>query len=627
MAKGRLFSGRNGRRDWDEPEDNAYDEDEYDEYEEEEDEAPAASGPVRNLFFSPDEEDDETEYEDEEEEDEAPKRRSSILSSAKKLFGSRHERDEEDEDEDEDEEDEEEEEKPRRRKKGFALPHFRNKKKSEKADYDFDYDDMGEKDTPSYDESPVFEDYAPWEETAAAAEEPYFEESDTEIYEELPEGEFAFDENAESEELYYEEAPNEAYYEEVPAEEYAEEYYEELPAEEYYEELPAEDYAVEEESVVPEAEESYDPFAALSQRAANPGSESYGGYAEAYEESAEPYDEDEGYYDEDGDYTEETDEVEDYDDFDAEPKKVERKRSGARGGFLMPALSVIALCAVGAIAFATVTLLGSPAYESSAKADKSQTPVASQEPMSTHAPTDAELQAMGLATPAPGNEESKVKAKLDSDGRIVPNVGGSVVPARSLKRSNDDFAGSAMIGNSFVEGMNLWSEIDTLKYICADGVNLDNMIGNYLYYVTVQNYDSIYLCLGLNEIGWGADTFIKKYEKVIDYIRSDGTSKTKNATIYIVSVMPVEEVLETIPGESGTTISLSTIREFNERLKTMCQEKGCWYLDVYSALANDKGYLPDSIAADDHVHFEKTGYRIWTDYLRNHYVDDQLLGE
>ena len=57
----------------------------------------------------------------------------------------------------------------------------------------------------------------------------------------------------------------------------------------------------------------------------------------------------------------------------------------------------------------------------------------------------------------------------------------------------------------------------------------------------------------------------------------------------------------------------------------MCARKGCWYLDVYSALAGPDGYLPADVAADDHIHFEKTGYRIWTDYLRNHYVDESML--
>jgi len=273
---------------------------------------------------------------------------------------------------------------------------------------------------------------------------------------------------------------------------------------------------------------------------------------------------------------------------------------------------VAAAVAVLAILFALLTLLGGKG-KSEKTAEQETAAVTPEVIMPQEA--SAELPA---STP-----EAAGSIALLENGILVPGEQGSVVPQRDTPRTLESFAGTTMIGNSFVEGMQLWSDIEKLEYVCADGVSLDNMIGNYLYFVTVRPYSSIYLTLGLNEIGWPVDSFISKYEKVIDYIRSDAYSP--NATIYITSVFPVEEIMETTAAESGSTISLSTIQTFNERLKDMCQRKGCWYLDVYSALANERGYLPSDVAADDHVHFEKTGYRIWTDYLLNHYVDESLV--
>ena len=583
------ISGQDGLMDWEGSEEYSYENDFlYDDFFLNEDASSDES--VGQLDFSVEDTDEGEAYEDEEDKKTRPSRSLSLFASAKKRFSSR---DDDDEDDDEDDDDEDE---PEAKGKGFSMKKLFSRRRAQEKDYDYDYDD-----DPDAEEGISY---------AEPAEEP-----------------FAFPEKS-GEALYYEE--------ETPV------------AENYEEAAPVYEEAYAGEETVPEAEEAYDPFAALSYRAANPkAEESYDGeeYAQEYtgeyteeayaggEYSEEEYEE--GYYEgEDYDYEEQSyDEYDDYDEADDEGsgRHSSHASSGGLSRFLMPALAGVAVLALCAIAFATVTLLSSTKYEKAGKSEApaQPTPVAVEqtaEPATAQEPASPEMETVSAATSEP-DAESGVKAKRDADGRIVPDVGGAVTPARSVKLGTDDFAGSTMIGNSFVEGMNLWSDIDTLKYVCADGVNLDNMIGNYLYYVTVQNYNSVYLCLGLNEIGWGTDTFIRKYEKVIDYIRSDGTSKTKNATIYIVSLFPVEEIMETVPAESGSTISKSTILEFNERLKTMCEEKGCWYLDVYSALANDKGYLPEDIAADDHVHFEKTGYRIWSDYLRNHYVDEQILGE
>ena len=607
-------SGQEGLMDWEEPEEYAYEDDFlYDEFYMNEEEDAAVSSTVRQFDFSVEDTEEADEYEADE--DGRPSRRFSLFGSAGKLFASHNEEDEDGEEDDEDDE-------PEKQRKGFSVKKLFSRKKAVEKDYDYDYDDDPDaEDAVSYEDFGEDAFYLPAEENAESS---------------------FYREEAPAAEVYYGEE-HEPAYEEVYFEEEAASAYEEAYAEE--EAAPAYEEAYTEEEAAPEEETESDPFAALSYRAANPRAEEsyavedYGEeeYAEEYDEEGEYGEEEYGeeeygeYYEDD--YGEQEDYGEDsYDDFDeGSGRRASHAASGGLSRYLMPALAGVAVLALCAVAFATVTLLSSPKYPKAKKGDVSvrPTPLAVEQtagPTASQELTQLEMQAMGMVTSDSG-ADSGVKAKRDADGRIVPDVGGAVTPTRSIKLGTDDFAGSTMIGNSFVEGMNLWSDIDTLKYVCADGVNLDNMIGNYLYYVTVQNYDSIYLCLGLNEIGWGADTFIRKYEKVIDYIRSDGTSKTRNATIYIVSLFPVEEIMETVPGESGSTISRSTILEFNERLKTMCEEKGCWYLDVFSALANDKGYLPEAVAADDHVHFEKTGYRIWSDYLRNHYVDEQTLGE
>lgn len=342
---------------------------------------------------------------------------------------------------------------------------------------------------------------------------------------------------------------------------------------------------------------------------------------EEFEEYEEEYDEDEAYEDE---YEEEEKprfrlfggrgrKERDEDEYEQYAAPYDDDDTVSLDRILTVVLGFLMVVALAVSIFAAVTLL------QSGRGEKAEEPVSEVPPVAeTMAPVETETEVAPVTTPEPTGS----KAVLTAEGILVPGERGPVVPERDVIKPIEEFATVTMIGNSFVEGMKLWSDI-TCEYVCADGVSLDNMIGNHLYFVTVRDYDAIYLTLGLNEIGWPVDSFISKYEKVIDYIRSDAYSKT--ATIYVTSVMPVEKIMETQKAESGQTINLSKIQTFNNALKEMCQRKGVWYMDVYSALADADGYLPPDVAADDHVHFEKTGYRIWTEYLQSHYVDESLL--
>ena len=535
--------------------------------------------------------------------------------------------------------------------------------RKKKDDDDYDYE--------SYDDSDAYDEFeqdfgydsgtetapAPATETYEGAEEYAADEYAGEAWNGESDPFYAFDEPEETAEQYegehvaYDEAAEDPFAQFAAAltQEAGEEYY--APAEET--EAAAEEYTDWSEEAQYGDYSVFDygeglPEAAAEEYAAEDSEETYTGeYAEDYAgeyaeygEYGQEYDASEyAEYAEYGEYdetetadteAEDSAEYEDYDDYDEygdyDPNGEEEQpsasgRAGHSSGkgfdlekYLIPALGVIALCAVAAILFAIVTLLGTREKKVEENVPAVITPTAT--------PTPAELQAAGaVESETPSNT---VKAMRNEAGALVP-VGSAVVPARGVQLDLDSFATGTHIGNSFVEGMQLWSDINT-HYVCADGVSLDNMIGNYLYFVTVRNYDNIYLTLGINEIGWPTDSFIAKYEKVIDYIRSDASDYSKKATIYVTSVFPTEAIMETTAGESGQPIHKATILEFNEALKEMCERKGCWYLDVYSALAGPDGYLPENVAADDHIHFEKTGYRIWTDYLRNHYVDESMVG-
>ena len=73
---------------------------------------------------------------------------------------------------------------------------------------------------------------------------------------------------------------------------------------------------------------------------------------------------------------------------------------------------------------------------------------------------------------------------------------------------------------------------------------------------------------------------------------------------------------------------MERINNFNAALKQFCADSNCWYLDIYSMLLDEDGYLSADYAfAEDGKHFEKSGYVAWANYMKTHYVDDGLLTE
>ena len=59
------------------------------------------------------------------------------------------------------------------------------------------------------------------------------------------------------------------------------------------------------------------------------------------------------------------------------------------------------------------------------------------------------------------------------------------------------------------------------------------------------------------------------------------------------------------------------IRLYNRLIKEMCAEKGVKYLDVYQAVVNSSGALPDDAAVDG-VHLKMAYCKKWANYLRAH---------
>ena len=178
----------------------------------------------------------------------------------------------------------------------------------------------------------------------------------------------------------------------------------------------------------------------------------------------------------------------------------------------------------------------------------------------------------------------------------------------------------AFIGDSRTQGFIMYNGLKKVQDYSYIGLMVDTAIskefiktndGNKITILEdMKNKDiqKVYIMLGLNELGWSYPQVFKlKYGELIDEIR-----KIKpNCTIYLQSIIPVTESKD----KSDKIFNNKNVDEFNKLIQELSSEKNVKYLDVKSALVDEKGFLPEE-ASTDGIHIDVDYCEKWLDYLK-----------
>ena len=179
----------------------------------------------------------------------------------------------------------------------------------------------------------------------------------------------------------------------------------------------------------------------------------------------------------------------------------------------------------------------------------------------------------------------------------------------------------AFIGDSRTQGFIMYNGLKKVQDYSYIGLMVDTAIskefiktndGNKISILEdMKNKDiqKVYIMLGLNELGWSYPQVFKlKYGELIDEIR-----KIKpNCTIYLQSIIPVTESKD----KSDKIFNNKNVDKFNKLIQELSSEKNVKYLDVKSALVDEKGFLPEE-ASTDGIHIDVDYCEKWLDYLKN----------
>ena len=214
--------------------------------------------------------------------------------------------------------------------------------------------------------------------------------------------------------------------------------------------------------------------------------------------------------------------------------------------------------------------------------------------------------------------------RIDTSKQYTPELRITRHDVPLAERVEDDFfSDAAIIGNSLIDGLRLYSGLTTCDYYAVTSLSVFNIssvkgiklnngeMGTVYQAVAQKTYGKIYILLGINEIGYDTNTFRATYADMLDRI----AGLQPDADVYIMSLTPVSAN----KSSTSTVFTMPRIKEYNSALYSLAGEKGCYYIDLIEALADETGYLPSS-ATWDGVHLNAGYYKVWADYLRTHYV-------
>ncbi len=201
--------------------------------------------------------------------------------------------------------------------------------------------------------------------------------------------------------------------------------------------------------------------------------------------------------------------------------------------------------------------------------------------------------------------------------KTTPVLNYGLVP-ESEKVDDSYFSDAVFLGDSLTMGFQYYSGIADTTYLCRTSMSVGGVFNveedgtSLVQKVKAANPGKIYVMLGINEFidMSNKQNIMDKFSVLIDALKQDNPQ----SYIYIQSILPFSRE------NSGTdNVKNNTIYDFNETLKLMAEEKNVFYIDVYKAIADAEGYLPEHLT-NDGTHLLEEGCKLWAEYLRKHAV-------
>ena len=173
----------------------------------------------------------------------------------------------------------------------------------------------------------------------------------------------------------------------------------------------------------------------------------------------------------------------------------------------------------------------------------------------------------------------------------------------ALPTSEDDII---FLGNSITDGGE-WCELFQNANCKNRGISGDITPGvlNRLETITKGQPAMIFLMIGTNDMNWGFsnDSIALSVREVVQRIKEE----SPRTRIVVQSILPTNDCYGLFTGHTKRWEDVAVI---NGMLKTMAEEEGVTYLDLYSRFATEEGKMNPEYS-NDGLHINGEGYKLW----------------
>jgi len=230
---------------------------------------------------------------------------------------------------------------------------------------------------------------------------------------------------------------------------------------------------------------------------------------------------------------------------------------------------------------------------------------------------------------------NSIAYKPDADPSVDPDgnyIWGRPVP-EGITMNSSYLNDSCFIGHSLVNGMQMCFGLDQPDFYAVNSATTSSIVtynkfkfpvpfedengqirttGTLSEALATKNYGKVYIMLGINEVLSSKETFYSNMAYIVDMVRS----LQPNAKVYLLAITPVSKNCS----ENSDYFHKDVLIGFNKTIQSVCADKKCYYLDLFSFLADSNGFLPASSCMSDGIHLVSSTYTSIKGYILSHAV-------
>lgn len=228
------------------------------------------------------------------------------------------------------------------------------------------------------------------------------------------------------------------------------------------------------------------------------------------------------------------------------------------------------------------------------------------------------------AQPAAGREaagESGAERALSSAGEEAEvSASGTGREAEApAPDAAEDFSNVLFIGDSRTVGLSEYGNLGKAEVFASSGMSVFNVFDSKAVLksgdkqtldqvLSSGSFQTVYLMLGINELGYEEQSIVRQYRAVVDRVRASLPE----------AVLVLEANLHVTREKSDVSSIYNNRRidSLNRAIQAIAEETGCRYIDVNPLFDDESGSLSAAYSTDG-AHILGKYYSVWVEWLRD----------